>query len=324
MIKKVLFSGILSIALALNLLAVFPVSAQSLVDTYNGSISEVISSHNWDLTADAVEEWKWWKMFNKQVIALIWYAIDIFIAIWIAIALIWAYKIMVSDKEESSKDWLKMIIFWILWIVIMVSAKFLANGLVWEGGIVSDIDNNTWLNWIKFASQLYNKLLYPFIKIALYLVVWVLFFMTVAKVITFVTATDDSTKKKAGGVIIWTVVWILIIMWAKQVVESIMWKQSSVTDREKLSWATKLSDIWNHITDFGSIPLIAQIINRVMWLTMFAIIVLIIIQAYRIFAKPDDEKNMGALKKTILYILIWILVIGASYAISTVLVVNKL
>ena len=52
--------------------------------------------------------------------------------------------------------------------------------------------------------------------------------------------------------------------------------------------------------------------------------VLIIIQAYRIFAKPDDEKNMGALKKTILYILIWILVIGASYAISTVLVVNKL
>jgi hypothetical protein len=36
--------------------------------------------------------------------------------------------------------------------------------------------------------------------------------MMVGKVVTFVTATDDSVKKKAGGVIIWNVIGILIIM----------------------------------------------------------------------------------------------------------------
>ena len=324
LIKKVLIYPLLFAIVSLNFLTITPALAD-LAGTYQGSLSVTTKSHSQDWREDAVTEWGWWSMFNKQVIALIWYAIDIFIAVWIAVALIWAYKIMVSDKEESSKEWLKMVIFWILWVVIMVSAKFLANSLVWNTGIITEIDadvggDKKGLDGINFASQVYNNILYPFIKIALYLAVWVLFFITVAKVISYVTSTDDAAKKKAWWVIIWTVVWILIIMWAKQVVESIMWKQAAVTN----SSATKLSEIWSHITNFESIPLVAQIVNRVMWLTMLAILILIIIQAYRMFAKPDDPKNRETLKKSILYILIWVLVIGAAYAISTVLVINKL
>lgn len=312
----------MSVVISLNFFTIAPALAKdSIAGTYESAMGVTIGNHGGDLTADAVQEWDWWWVFNKQVIALIWYVIDVFIAIWVAIALIWAYKIMVSSKEESSKDWMKMVLFWVLWIVIMVSAKFLANSLVWtEGVIETGIDDEEWLKWIKFASQFYSKILYPFIKIALYLVVWALFFMTVAKVITYVTSTDDAAKKKAWWVIIRTVVWILIIMWAKQVVEAIMWKQELVTKEG----ATSLDQIWSHVTDFGSIPLIAQIVNWVMGLTMLAILILIIIQAYRVFAKPDDPKTRESLKKTILYIIIWVLVIGAAYAISTVLVVNKL
>jgi hypothetical protein len=35
---------------------------------------------------------------------------------------------------------------------------------------------------------------------------------------------------------------------------------------------------------------------------MFVIVVLIIIQGYRMFAKPDDPKNRDRLKKTLLYV----------------------
>ena len=191
LIKKVLIYPLLFAIVSLNFLTITPALAD-LAGTYQGSLSVTTKSHSQDWREDAVTEWGWWSMFNKQVIALIWYAIDIFIAVWIAVALIWAYKIMVSDKEESSKEWLKMVIFWILWVVIMVSAKFLANSLVWNTGIITEIDadvggDKKGLDGINFASQVYNNILYPFIKIALYLAVWVLFFITVAKVISYVT-----------------------------------------------------------------------------------------------------------------------------------------
>ena len=60
-----------------------------------------------------------------------------------------------------------------------------------------------------------------------------------------------------------------------------------------------------------------------MWLTMLAILVLILIQWYKMFTKPDDPKTRESLKKTLLYIIIWVLVIWAAYAISSVLVINN-
>lgn len=277
-----------------------------------------------DMRIDAVNEWIWWEMFNKQINTLIVFVIDAFIVIGIAVAFFGWYKIMVSDKEETMKDGMKLVIFWVLWIIIMVSARFLANSLVWDSGIIPD--SEAWkdgknLVWIELADNLYHTIMFPFIKIALYLVVWVLFFMMVAKIVTFVTSTDEAAKKKAWWLIIWTVVWILIIMWAKQVVEAIMWKQKEVIKTTAVNY---VGDMWTTITDVWSIPLISQIINWVMWLTMFAVVILIIIQAYRMFAKPDDPKNRETLKKTILYVLIGVLVIWAAYVIANVLVINNI
>ena len=209
----------------------------------------------------------------------------------------------------------------------MVSAKFIATSLVWNNGIISKefgnaSDINT-PNWIQFADSLYNNIMYPFIKIALYFVVWILFFIMAGKVIGFVTATDEKTKEKAGWIIIWCIVWILIVMWSKQIVEAVMWNQ----DRVLNSWATRINwwewGMWEEILQFESIPIIAQIINWVMWFTMLIVLVLIVIQWYKIFTKPDDPKTLEGMKKAIVYILIWVLVIGAAYVISNVLVVNN-
>ena len=289
------------------------------ITTDDKSLSTAI---RWDEYEKAV----WAELFNGQVLKIIGYVIDIFIVIWIAVAFIWAYEIMTSDKEESMKKWIRLVAFWVIWIIIMVSARFIANWLVWdEGWIISEQLKESESNprWMVFANNLYTKIMFPFIKLVLYFVVGALFFVMVGKAISFLMATDDSAKKKAWGIIIWCVVWILIVMWSKQIVEAVMWKQAKVLNEsaQRISWWDEW--LWEEILEFGSIPLIAQIINWVMWLTMFAIVVLIIIQWYKVFTKPDDPKTREGMKKAIIYILIWVLVIWAAYVISNFLVVNN-
>ncbi len=289
------------------------------ITTDDKSLSTAI---RWDEYEKAV----WAELFNGQVLKIMGYVIDIFIVIWIAVAFIWAYEIMTSDKEESMKKWIRLVAFWVIWIIIMVSARFIANWLVWDNGwIISEQLKESKSNpsWIAFADNLYKNIMFPFIKLALYFVVGALFFVMVGKAISFLMATDDSAKKKAWGIIIWCVVWILIVMWSKQIVEAVMWKQDEVLNKsaQRISWWDEW--LWEEILEFGSIPLIAQIINWVMWLTMFAIVVLIIIQWYKVFTKPDDPKTREGMKKAIIYILIWVLVIWAAYVISNFLVVNN-
>ncbi len=314
------------------------VQAQSPYDqilsstTTDKSLSSAINGNG-----DVIKEnTKWWAdLFNEQILKIISYIIDIFIVLWIAVAFFGGYKIMTSDKEDSMKEWIRLIIFGIIWIIIRVSAKFLASALVWNDEIIThefaNPSSNYSPNWIQFADNLYQKILFPFIKLILYFVVWILFFMMAGKVIWFVTATDDSAKKKAWWIIIRCVIWILIVMWSKQIVEAVMWNQDEVLKKKIITTdgtiiqnaPIRIDEQWKQILEFGSIPIIAQIINRIMWLTTFAIVILIIIQWYRIFTNPGDAKTMEWLKKAILYIFIWILVIWAAYVISNMLVINN-
>lgn len=338
-IKKSLFIIILSLFGIINIFPIFNlVSAQSGESPYN-QVLGITTDKQAVKTAingtDVIIDEDWATLFNDQVNKIIGYVIDVFIVIGIAIAFFGGYKIMTSDKEEAMKEWLRLVGFGILWIIIMVSARFLATSLVWNNGIIpnqfANVKPDAQPDWIVFADELYNRIMYPFIKIALYFVIWILFFIMVGKVVWFVTATDDSAKKKAWWIIIRCVVWILIVMWSKQVVEAIMWNQDKVLKKAKIVNGTIIEEApsWideqgEPILEFGSIPLIAQVINWAMWLTMLIVLVLIIIQWYKMFTKPDDPKTRESLKKTILYIIIWVLVIGAAYIISNVLVLNNI
>ena len=325
-IKKALFTVICAI-FGLTSLSVFNLAtAQSDESPYINALNLTISDSSLEsITKPDVEHGKWAELFNNQIINLIEYVIYIFIALWIAVAFVWWYKIMASSKDDSTKDWIRLVIFWIVGVIIMVSARFIAGALVWDNWVISEeftniLGEENGPSWVQIAANLYEKVLYPFIKLLLYFVIWILFFIMAAKVIKFATSTDDSTKKKSLGVILWSVVWIFVVMWSKQIVEAVMWKQESVLNDA----ANNISDMWNSILEFERIQLISQIINWVMWLTVFVIVVLIIVQWYKMFTKPDDPKNRESLKKTLLYVIIWVLVIGASYVISNVLVVNRL
>lgn len=321
LIKKVLFTFMLLIV-GINLLSFNIVAAEGNDNPYTRALD--ISTDSRSLRSairpDVVNEAGVTRdeLFNLQIKNLIGYAISIFILVWIAIAFLGGYKIMTSNSEDSMKDWMRLVVFGIVWIIVMVSAKFLAEWLVWDGGIITKqfddgVDNP---NWIELAKELYESIIYPFIKLVLYLITWILFIMMAIKVISFVVSTDETAKKKAWWIILWCAIWIFIILWSKQIVEAVMWRQQSIFE----ATPKELEQIWNKIFHFESIPLIAEIINWVMWLTMFVIVVLLIVQGYRMFVKPDDPKNRERLKKTLLYIIIWVLIIGASYAISHIII----
>ena len=297
------------------------------ITAYTEILGYTISNDNSSLRSALKREikWKWGEAVNNVVYELIWYMINIFIVIGILLAFFGGYKIMVSNSQDNLKEWIRLVVFGIVWVIVMVSAKFLAYN------IIENLENNMVVtdsggpNWIRIVSNLYNNTLYPFIKIALYMVIGVLFVMMAIKVITFIVSTEEKAKKQAWWIILWTVIGILVIMWAKQIVESVMWKQETVINENaiKITWWAD-GWMWSQILQYESVPLVSQIINWVMWLTMFVVLVLVIVQAYKMFAKPDDPKNRESLKKTLLYIIIWVLVIGASYIISNVLVINNL
>lgn len=322
-IKKFLLAFMVSIVGLANLSIFSSVDAARL-GIYQDTISKTTQGNALRSAIDSpdvITGETGYNLVNQQVLKLVGYIIDIFIVVWIAVAFIGAYKVMTSDDEKAVKEWTRLLVFGIIWIIIMVSARFFAEGL--EKLLRTEFVG-AWVDtpkWMRFIEDLYKNLLYPFIKIACYFVIWFLFFAMVWKVVAFVTSTDDSAKKKAGWVIIRSIIWILIVMWAKQLVESVMGEQEDVLNRG----AQWIDDQWpNSVLDFGSIPIVAQVVNWVMWLTMVVILMLIIIQWYKMFTKPDDPKNRESLKKTILYIFIWVLVIWAAYAISSVLVINKL
>ena len=222
-IKRILLTSILSIFSLINLSIFNVASAESVYDgvlDYTTDSTSLASA----ITKDVARDGRRSTLFNNQVEKIIGYVIDIFIVIWIAMAFFGGYEIMTSDKEEKMKEWIRLVAFGVIWIIIMVSARFLAKSLVWDSGIIADqFDRSDGLtpNWIQFADRLYNNIMYPFIKIALYFVIWALFFVMAGKVIGFVTSTDEAAKKNAAWIIIRCVVWILIVMWSKQIVEAV-------------------------------------------------------------------------------------------------------
>ena len=71
-------------------------------------------------------------------------------------------------------------------------------------------------------------MVYPFLKIAIYFSLAILVLVMMSRVFTYITSQDDKVRTKATGVITWSVVGMLIITWAKQIVEAIYGKQEHV------------------------------------------------------------------------------------------------
>jgi len=313
-LKKLLYWILLSI---FALVSVSPVFAAN--NRFSDDLQESISDINSHLTppAQQIEEWGWATVAAAAISLLDDVVIPVAIAIWIVFGMFWAYKMLLSSDEKEVSNWLKIVIMGVVWIIIIMSAKYLGKSIseIFQNG---QIAGNNELNWIQLATDIYTKIAYPFIKIILYLALFVIFVVLLWKSIKLFTKTDWTNQKASITMIGWAAVSILVIIWAKTLVEAIYWKQADVLNNNSMN----LWDIGTWILADKDIPLLYTILNWVVWITSLVIFILFLVQWFKILLNPGKAENFQKLWKNILYTVIWLLVIGAVYLLTNVLIVN--
>lgn len=94
----------------------------------------------------------WWDSIRIFIFNIISDIITpIVIVIWVLMWILWAYKLFFSWDEAKMKSGLTMILYWVIWIIIMLSAKY-----IWKV-IVEDIFNiwdTTGIDWVELASNI--------------------------------------------------------------------------------------------------------------------------------------------------------------------------
>jgi hypothetical protein len=86
--------------------------------------------------------------------------------------------------------------------------------------------------------------------------------------------------------------------------------------------AANIGEIWVGALSDKNIEFFYQVINRVLGLTTFIILVLIVIQVFQMLINPDDEGLFTKIKNTFLYVFIGVLVIGAGYLIANFFIIT--
>lgn len=300
-----LWMGILSSSFCLN-----TVSASNFNDAMEGA-TETIKPH----LDSQISQWSAQNKAEEIVLRIVDVFFSVMIVVWVLVAMIGFYQILTSSDESKVKTGVLTLIYGVIWIILMFSAKYLTNVIFW---IYTDTSWSikTSISPIDVVSKLYSDMVYPFLKIAIYLCLWILVLLMMFRVFTYITSQDEWTKKKSMWVIVWTTIGMLLITWAKQIVEAVYWKQDLVLQ----GWGN-LSKIGDKIFNPADIPIIYNVINWALWLTAFVLLVMIIIQTYKLLTKPDDAATFTSLKKTIIYALGWVLLIWAAYLLSNLFII---
>jgi len=278
-------------------------------NTYLNTLDAVATNRAWDKIS--------WSDF-KSLAFSIWnnILIPILIVMGLLLAFVGFYKLMVSDKEDERKKWLNFVIWWVIWIVLMVSAKFITNALFWEYW-------SSWILWLAWwqdydpvtiANNLYDKVISKFLYMAMYLIVLILFLIIVISAIKYISNPDkEDVQKNAKTIMIWNTIWILVILFSKNIISLIYQKMQP--------WSYTL---WQQspILETKSIPWFYTILNYFLWFIAFAITVFIIYQAFLLLTKPEDDATYKSLKKYFVYSIIGVLIIWWVYIIANFLIVK--
>ena len=245
------------------------------------------------------------------------FAVRAAVFVGILFSLLAVIKIMFSEDEKSLSQVRGLIVWWVVGIFIILSAKFIGKIFytdIFSSGEVGVGD----FNMIKMIGQLYDLILYPLLKIAFYLMMSVLFVVLVLRVFSFVTSSEEDIRKKSLQIIISTTLWLFIIIASKQLVEWVYGKEVLIRNTA----AVTVTDVWSSFLSNANIPIIYDIVQRVMGLSWFVILALIIFQTFKMLTNPTDEKVLWDIRKTLFYALLGMLVIWAGYLIVNVVMVN--
>jgi hypothetical protein len=151
----------------------------------------------------------------------------------------------------------------------------------------------------------------------MYLLMAGLFIILLIKSIQYVANPSDKSAEQWKNTIISAAIWIIVITLAKTLVEAVYNKQADITATTiGQNWAPKIFvGKWILNLDANSYQTIFTIINYLLGLIAFVVLCIIIYQAYLMLFNANTDDSIKKMRKNLLYIFWWLLLIGLSYLI---------
>lgn len=133
-----------------------------------------------------------------------------------------------------------------------------------------------------------------------------------------VTSPKDDAKQKAMTIIQRNAFGIIVIIFAKNLIETIYGTEAQVTS----ATATNLGQIGTGILADKQIPYVYTVINYIIGFLGLFILVMIIIQALQLLTNPTDDGVQKKMRKNVIYIIIGLVIIGTAYVVTNFLIVK--
>lgn len=296
-------------------LPVFAGSEQykNALDKSTSWLNQIQTTYSGEITGDGANS------VTKVIISVLTkILLPLMVFFGIAQAIFGYYSMMTSTSDDAKKKWMNYIIRGVVWIMVISSASFIAYTLYGTVGWWWIFRSTDWalLAWPEIAQNLYKYIIFPFIKFLMYIIMGVLFIIALVRAINLLLNDKDEGAKKAGAILKWNAFGLIIIIFSKALIEAIYGKEADVINKD----ATTLSSIWWTVDK--TVPFIFTIINYLTWFIGIFLLVIIIIQAIQLLMKPTDEAIQKKLKKNVVYILIWLVVMWLSYVITNVFIIK--
>lgn len=241
------------------------------------------------------------------------YIFPLTIVLAILTAIFGFMDIMQNDSEEKRKKWTDYFIRGTIGIIIFMGAEFIFNnlyGIIWE--------LQSWQSRNVYAAKIYINIVYPFVKLAMYLVMGWLFVALLVKAIWYVTNPSEKVTEQGRTIIISAASGIIVIILAKTIVEAVYNKQSDITANSSTVFVG-----WGLLKmDPSTYTILFNVINYLLGLSAFIILCLIIYQSYLMLFNSNTDESLKKMRKNLLYIFAGLVLIWLSYVIVNVLIIN--
>ncbi len=251
--------------------------------------------------------------------------IPVFVFVGILFALIGFYKMMTANWEEEGKKWANYLMRGVVGTLLMVSAAYIIWLLTWtegSGGIIGTMwqSSDPNMSWVELAQNLYQQLMFPALKLMMYLGLGLLFIILLTGAFKYLFGGGDEAQKSGQSILIYTSVGILIIILAKTLVEVSYGKYADVVNKNnELKNLGLIGKWWLAETNLG---VFYTIINWLIGLWTFFIIVILVYQAYLLLTNPSDEGTLKKIQSNFIYIFIGILILWAAYLVVNFFIIN--
>ena len=231
----------------------------------------------------------------------------VIIIIWLIVAIIGFYGLMSSDKAEDITKSLNYIIRGTIWIVIMFFAPFLVNqltGTTWQEGIITELKNIIWWGSAMTLWDMLYKAISPLKKLGFFVVSGVLFIMLLVNALQMLFNPNDDVTTKARVMFTRNAFGIVIILLAKTIVDWIYWEEGkTILQNPDLGW-------------------LGAVISRGISFLATIMLIILIYMWFTLITRPLDDQTYEKLKRSIIYMLLWILIMWWAYIIARFLIIQ--